>query len=298
MTALFYVFLYTTLLIFYYWIYLEFFAGRVLVKARIKEIQGTDRDFDDGKELTFAQRIIQPLYNRFFHYLQRITPSAIRTEYEEALEVAGLGQKMTYTNLIIIQILAAMIAVLSIVSFVDADNKTLLTVALAGLFFYLPVGYIRLRASKRKEEILRDLPGFLDLVYVTVEAGLSFDQALQNTLERTKGPLAEEFSRTMDEIRHGRGRPEAFYGLANRTQLEELREFVTSIILAEELGSNIGNVLRVQAATMRKHRKQRAEEAAAKIPVKMTFPLVLLMFPALFIVILGPAVINIIESLF
>ena len=135
------------------------------------------------------------------------------------------------------------------------------------------------------------------MLYVSVEAGLAFDMAIYRTTDKMKGPLSEELLFTMNEISKGRGRSEALREMVKRTQVSDLATFVTSIIQAEEMGSNIGNVLRIQAETMRLNKRQRAETLAAKIPTKMLFPIVFFMFPALFVVILGPAVLNIMETL-
>lgn len=298
MTTIFYLFFASTFLGFYYWFYLEFLASKAIIKERLEVIENRQQTLSDEEHLTFVQRMIDPLYDRVFEYLQRVTPSSIRTEYESALNLSGLRSKLTVTNLIILQFLSMLLSIFISIFTIKGDNLFILTLAFGALFFYLPVGLIRLSGKSRQEEMLKALPTFLDLVYVTVEAGLSFDLALKNTLQRVEGPLADEFGQTLEEINHGRNRSEAFHDLGNRAQIDEIRNFITSIMLAEEMGSNIGNVLRVQSESIRKSRKQRAEEAAAKIPVKMTFPLVLLMFPALFMVILGPAVISIMDNLF
>ena len=163
--------------------------------------------------------------------------------------------------------------------------------------FLLPYSSLKTKSRKRIESIEYALPSFLDVLYVSVEAGLAFDMAIYRTTDKMKGPLSEELLFTMNEISKGRGRSEALREMVKRTQVPDLATFVTSIIQAEEMGSNIGNVLRIQADTMRLNKRQRAETQAAKIPTKMLFPIVFFMFPALFVVILGPAVLNIMETL-
>lgn len=165
------------------------------------------------------------------------------------------------------------------------------------LGFALPYSQLNTKSEKRKKEILRALPDMLDLLYVSVEAGLAFDMGMKKTAEKTKGPLSEELKRALDDISKGRNREDALKGMVARTKVDDISTFVTSIIQAEKLGSNIANVLRVQSVTMRQMRRQRAQEIAAKIPVKMLFPLVFFLFPALFVVILGPAAISVIENL-
>lgn len=277
--------------------------GRRQIKSRLSFISGmADTSLQEVEEesLPFRERVIAPLYERVLHQVGKVAPSSIRQNYNKLLDASGMQAKLSYTNVIMIQLLLALLLVVGYIYMAPTAYRTnskmyLVLIAAFGLLF--PYLVIRQKAQARMELIQQALPGFLDLIYVSVEAGLSFDMSIHRTIDRLKGPLSDEFHRTMEEIRHGRGRSQALRAMATRTQVEDVNSFVTSIIQAEELGSNIGNVLRVQSDTMRKLRKQRAEEKAAKIPTKMTFPLVLLMFPALFIVILGPAVINIMENL-
>lgn len=302
MAQAFYGLLFLTSAAFFYLIYAVFLADRAAVKQRLADVRGPQyQNPEDLQESApFSKRVIQPLYNRVLEFVGRVAPSSIRTEYEALLNTSGLGQRMTYLNLIMIQLMLALLLVLAF-TYLSAQRemqyRSVLIIVMGVLGIYLPFLVIRQRANQRKIQIQNALPGFLDLVYVTVEAGLSFDMAVQRTMEQMKGPLVDEFNRTTEEIRHGRDRSTALRAMANRTQMEDVQSFVSSIIQAEELGANIGNVLRTQSYTMRQNRKQRAEEKAAKIPTKMTFPLVLLMFPSMFIVILGPAIINIMDNL-
>ena len=149
----------------------------------------------------------------------------------------------------------------------------------------------------RTERLRRELPDALDLMTISVEAGLSFDAALAQVARNTTGPMAEEFFRVLQEMQIGWGRAEAMRALSDRTDLPELRGFVLAMIQADAFGIPVANVLRVQADEMRVKRTQRAEEAAQKVPVKILFPLIFCIMPALFVVILGPAIIQIFTSL-
>ena len=151
-------------------------------------------------------------------------------------------------------------------------------------------------AYNRREQMRRELPDALDLLTISVEAGLAFDAALSQVARNTSGPLADEFFRVLQEMQIGLGRSEAMRALGDRTELAELRGFVTSMIQADAFGIPIAQVLRVQAREMRIKRSQRAEELAQKVPVKILFPLIFCILPALFVVILGPAVIQIFNS--
>ncbi|MBB3113829.1 tight adherence protein C [Paenibacillus phyllosphaerae] len=164
------------------------------------------------------------------------------------------------------------------------------------LALVLPGYYLRLKAKSRCKFALRELPDVLDLLTVSLEAGLGFDAALSKLIAKKDGVLAGEFRRCLEEIRLGRTRRESLAGVRDRLPLDELRVLISSILQAEKLGIGMVTVLRVQSQEVRERRKQRAEEEAMKAPIKMLFPLVLFIFPSLFIVLLGPAVIQFIET--
>ncbi|MGI8676471.1 MAG: type II secretion system F family protein, partial [Nocardioidaceae bacterium] len=145
---------------------------------------------------------------------------------------------------------------------------------------------------ERKELTQTALPDALDLLTISVEAGLGFDAALAHVAKNTHGPLAEEFARVLQEMQLGSGRSEAMRALGERSSLPELRGFVTSMVQADAFGIPVGRVLRVQATEMRTKRRQRAEEKAQKVPVKILFPLIFCILPTLFVVVMGPGVIS------
>lgn len=173
----------------------------------------------------------------------------------------------------------------------------LLAFGVPPLGFFLADILIKNNAEKRQTEIQRQLPDILDQVTIGVEAGLGFDAALTRSAKSNTGPLAEEISRTLAHVTAGLSRAEAMRGLANRSKVPELRQFVGAILQAEQYGIPMAQVLRVQAAEQRRKRRQRAEEKAMKLPVKVLFPLVLCILPALFIVLVGPAGLKMAESL-
>ena len=168
--------------------------------------------------------------------------------------------------------------------------------AVAG--FFLPDLLLINTAQKRADSIRSALPNTIDLLTVSVESGLAFDAALANVARNTEGPLSDEFRRVLREIQIGSSRSAALRGLAERTTVDDLRIFLNSMIQAEKLGIPVADVLRVQAAEMRLKKSQRTEEQAMKLPVKLIFPLLLCIMPLLFIVIIGPAAINISQNLF
>ncbi|MEU4194818.1 type II secretion system F family protein [Kribbella sp. NPDC026611] len=164
--------------------------------------------------------------------------------------------------------------------------------------FFLPDILLYNAGIKRQEKIQKALPDALDMLTVCVEAGLGFDAALAQVARNTKGPLAAELSRVLQEIQIGKSRSQALRALTGRTTVPELRAFVSALVQAGELGITIADVLREQAKEMRLRRRQRAEEKAQKVPVKILFPLVFCLFPSMFIVIIGPGVISIIHVFF
>jgi tight adherence protein C len=174
------------------------------------------------------------------------------------------------------------------VNAIPTETAALYLLLGAAAGFTFPQFALSRRVRKRQEEILAAMPYALDLLTITVEAGLGFDAALSYAMRKMKGPLMEEFAKTLNEIRLGKPRLEALEDLASRTGVEDLKVFMTAIVHASRLGSSITNTLRVQADALRTRRRQRAQEMAMKAPVKMTFPLVFLIFPALFAVVLGP----------
>jgi tight adherence protein C len=163
--------------------------------------------------------------------------------------------------------------------------------------FFAPDMIVYQLAYNRQEKIARTLPDILDTLTVSVEAGLGFDAALSQLTRYGKGPVAGEFARVLQEMQIGRSRVDALRGLGRRTSVNELRSFCAIVVQATELGVPIANVLREQAREMRIRRRQRAEETAQKVPIKILFPLIFCLFPAIFIVVLGPGIINIMSFL-
>ena len=165
----------------------------------------------------------------------------------------------------------------------------------AGVGFFGPDLVLHELSQRRQDKIRRTLPDILDTLTVSVEAGLGFDAALGQITRYGRGPLAGEFARVLQEMRIGRSRVDALRALSQRTGVGELRSFCATMVQASELGVPIANVLREQAIQMRVRRRQRAEESAQKVPVKILFPLIFCLFPAIFIVVLGPGLINIMD---
>lgn len=283
-------------------IYEVLYDRKLTVKERLDTVRdmSDDNEKDDEWKAPFVYRIIQPVYQKLIKAIGKVTPSGLKRKYDHLILTSGSSQKTNFHGLLLKQILMGtahgilLYIVLKYTS--NAINiGRIFLFALVG--FSLPLISLYSKAEKRKEKMKRSLPDLLDLLYVSVEAGLGFDAAFKKTSDKMQGPLSFEVTRTMNEITRGKEREEALRDLAYRTGVEEVLSFVTAIIQTEKLGSSITNMLKTQSVTMRQIRRQRAEEKAAKLPIKMLFPLVFLMFPSLFVVILGPAVINIFENL-
>jgi len=246
-------------------------------------------------EAAFSVRVIRPMIRNLSGRLNRVLPSSISERLGMSILQAGL--KMTPGQFILIVSIAAGIVPVVLVAMMASNgtaprNILIFWAIMAGLGVYGPRIWLLGRIKKRQKEIWRSLPDAFDLITASVEAGLGIDAAFSRVIEKVNGPFAVELTRTMREITMGRSRRDAFQDMANRTGVDELRSLVNAIIQAEQMGISIGTVIRVQTGVMRTKRRQKAEEQAFKAPIKMVFPLVFFIFPAILIVIGGPAVIQ------
>lgn len=296
MEVLIYILVVATVSIFVLIIHGLVFGKRQAVLERFAELRDSYRDPADDSimHLPFNERIIKPAYQKFANFIGQATPNGMKENFSKLIAHAGSPSKMTVNRLVAIMLMTGIL--FSVLVFVLLEN--ILFIILIGIIgLVIPIYIMRGMATKRQTQIQKSLPDMLDLIYVSVEAGLGFDMALKRTSDQMPGPLAHEFNKALDEINKGKKRDEAFRAIGRRTGVDDLSTFISAVIQSEQLGSNIANMLRVQSASMRQKRRQRAEEKAMKISVKMLFPLVFFMFPALFIIILGPAMITIIEVL-
>ncbi len=243
-------------------------------------------------ERGFVDRFLRPLIDQISQALLRHLPRRQGEILQRRLERAGnpttpgvlLGSRFL---LLIVGLLPALFGGLAI----------LMAAALAILGWRLPDFWLARRATARQQAMLRHLPDVMDLLSVSVEAGLGFDAALARVTGRFGEPVVGEFGRLLRELQLGRPRAEALRDLAQRMDLPDLSAFVGAVVQADELGVGIASVLRAQSEQMRALRRQRAQEAALKVPIKMLFPLIFLVFPAMFIVLLGPAVLSFVHAL-
>jgi tight adherence protein C len=253
----------------------------------------------------FVERTLRPLAARLSGSASRLASSSFQATAEKRLALAGNPGNLRVADWIGVKVVGAIIgAILFVFLFVIVGVMALpvpinFLMGVAGLLFgwTMPEFWLGGRVKKRQKAILLQIPDALDLLTISVRAGLGFDAALGKVVEKLEGPLTEEFRRALAEVRVGKPRREALRDIVPRTEVGPLTNFIGAIIQAEQLGVSISKVLQVQSEQLRIERRQRAEEQAAKAPIKMLFPLVGCIFPSLFIVILGPAIILIVINL-
>lgn len=246
----------------------------------------------------FWERIIQPRLRRWEELARRVTPAGYIQTLSRRLESAGIDNLTPSTYVLIQAALGITAAVLIVLVMADEDfgRAAVLGAAGGGIAGLLPSFYLGSKGRKRSRLMAKQLPDVLDLLTVSVEAGLGFDGALAKVVEKMSGPLADEFARVLRAVRMGEPRRQALRAMAERADVPDLKLFISSVVQGEQLGVSISKILRVQSEQIRLARRQRAQEAAMKAPIKMLFPLVLFIFPALFVVLLGPAVIQMLET--
>jgi len=250
---------------------------------------------------SFSDRVIIPILSKIASAIRKISPKGIVGSTKHKLELAGILETVGVNIYLMIKFLFAIgFLIIFILLSIFLDLPLIISVILVVLIpisYFFPDIYLRNKINNRQEEIRRMLPNALDMLTITVEAGMGFDIALSRVASNIKGPLGEEFNKMIREMNIGLPRREAFHNLTRRTNVPDLDTFVTSVIQAEVLGISIGKILRVQASEIRTRRSIKAEEVGIKAPVKLIFPLVFCLLPALMVVIIGPGLIMIYESL-
>ena len=251
---------------------------------------------------SFRQRVIIPFRDSLGHFITNLAPAAWLRELEHKLVLAGKSK--VWSCQLYALFWAMMIAMgifLGIRYTANAADmpfmqSIMLVLVFGVLFGTMPLVILRILIQKRQELILRQMPEILDLLCVSVQAGLTFDAALRRIVDKMQGPLIDELKRMLDDVRMGLPRRQAMRMLAERCEVQELTLFCTSLIQAERLGTSIGKTLTNQSANMRERHRQRIKAQAMKAPVKMLFPLVLFIFPALFVIVLLPSLLSLMEN--
>lgn len=266
-----------------------------------------ERELPDSLEeielsLSFKDRILIPTLRKIADITTRFTPEKQIEETRHQIELAGLAGSMEPTAFFAMRIGATIgLGLLAfMVFFVLSPNRDpnafLYTAGGAALGFFFPVLWIKGKISKRQDVIVKSLPDALDLLTICVEAGLGFDQAMGKVYEKWDNDLAIGFGRVLREIQLGKARREALRDMSDRMGVPDVTSFTAAVIQADQLGVSMTKILRVQSDQMRVKRRQRAQEKAHQAPVKMMIPMVLLIFPSLWIVLMGPAIIFLLES--
>lgn len=277
---------------------------RSTIKASLRQLEDYEIETIRDKELLapVQERILGPIAGWFTGLGRRFTPQGYVEKTKKKLISSGRNQPEDLDRFLAIRVLTiALVPVVWFVVLVFLDLAPRLELAVLGgaaLFLVLgPDAILNRQVEERQYQIRVKLPDILDLLVISVEAGLGFEQALDRTVSAVPGPLSDEFARMLNEVRAGSSRAEAMRALDERVNVSEVRSFVLAILQADTFGVSIGRVLRSLADEMRIKRRQLAQEQAQKAPVKMLIPMVFCIFPALFVVVIGPAVINISNTL-
>lgn len=266
------------------------------IEERLRQFAPRAKSLEELEfEQPFSERFLRPILQTLSKLVSRNTPGNVMDTAQKRLLHAGNPNNLTVADFMGIKglvtfLLAALGLAIGIVSGASVLFDLLIFLLLGGLGFLLPDLWLGSKVRQRRNQIQRALPDAIDLLSISVEAGLGFDAAMNRLVEKTRSELAYEFARVISEMRVGVPRRDALKSLADRTGVQDLSVFVTAIVQAEQLGASIVGVLRIQSNEMRIRRRQRAEVLAHQAPIKMLFPMAFLIFPPMFVVILGPAI--------
>jgi tight adherence protein C len=273
---------------------------KAVVRASLRQLDDYEVESVREQELLvpLRERAIAPVLSGLTGLGQRFTPKGYVEDARKKLISAGKGDQESIDRFLAIRVITVALApVGAYIAFVylpvSGTGRLIVTLLVAALFVLGPDSILNRQVEDRQYEIRRRLPDVMDLLVISVEAGLGFEQALDRTTAAVPGPLTQEFSRMLGEVRAGSTRADAMRALDARTNVPEIRSFVLAILQADTFGVSIGRVLRAQADEMRIKRRQLAQERAQKAPVKMLLPMVFCIFPSLFVIVLAPAAISI-----
>lgn len=269
--------------------------------AVLQAMTSAPKELTDEIDRPFSERVWEPLQARTLGLGRRLSGADSADRIRRKLDLAGNPPGWTVDRVTsgkIVGAVAGLVVALLFSLMLGAGTPVRLAVVLGGLVvgFFGPNLYLYQKAYDRSLQIQRDLPDAIDLMTISVESGLGFDAAVQQVSRNTEGPLADEFSRVLREMQIGQGRAAALRAMSDRTNVADLKSFVSSMVQADSFGVPVGQVLRVQSSEMRVKRRQRAEEKAQQVPVKITVPLIFCILPCLFVAVMGPAVISIMDS--
>ena len=276
------------------------------MKDRIALIHGNEGIEDEDQTTTVVkeslyERLVDPKMKQFRRSFNRSSKGGSAERIQMKIRQAGSPKGMSPFDFRILQVvLLVLLASLSFLLLssgkVSSGTGIMMIFGSIILGWSFPHLYLKSKIDARAKKALKELPDFVDLLAVSMEAGLGFDQALSNVVNKKEGVLSEEFHRCLEELRLGKTRREALSSIRERLNVNDIKTIIGNIIQAEQLGVGMVQILRIQSNEVRERRKQRAEEQAMKAPIKMLFPLVLFIFPCIFIVLLGPVMLNLMET--
>jgi tight adherence protein C len=276
---------------------------KAVVRASLRQLEDYEVESVREKELLapIAERALAPFMAGLTGLGKRFTPAGYVDQVRAKLVSAGKGDQEAFDRFLAIRVITVVLAPIAAyyaykLSPVGGIGQIGFTGLVLGAFIAGPDAILNRKVEERQYAIRTKLPDVMDLLVISVEAGLGFEQALDRTVAAVPGPLTEEFGRMLGEVRAGSSRADAMRALDARTNVPEIRSFVLAILQADTFGVSIGRVLRAQADEMRIKRRQLAQERAQKAPVKMLIPMVFCIFPSLFVIVLGPAALSIVDS--
>jgi tight adherence protein C len=279
-------------------------ARRSPLDARLQQFAQRPRTLEEIElQVPFMERFLRPLMSGIARAIARLTPGGAVEDIQKKLIQAGFAGRMQVSDFLGMKgfgaLVGAAFGVLVSTRLFPAFGAVGIFIAVLAfglLDYFVPDLWLSGRGTSRRDAIQRALPDAIDLLTISVEAGLGFDAALGRVVEKSDNLLTRELGRVMAEMRVGVARRDALRSLVERTGVDDLAVFVTAIIQAEQLGASIANVLRIQSNEMRVRRRQRAEVLAHQAPIKMLFPMVFLIFPPILIVVLGPAIPGVLKA--
>ena len=269
--------------------------------ARLADYEGLPDTREGELRQPFTTRVIEPTAVFIAHLAKRVLPNEYIEKVQHKMVLAGRGQPEESDRFLVVHVLSVLAVpvlwyVTATMTSLDGLNLIVVLALIAFAGVAGPEAWLNRVIAARQLAVRKRLPDILDLLVISVEAGLGFEQALARCVTMVPGPLSEEFARMLGEMRAGASRSDALMGLDTRTEVREVRSFVLALVQADTFGVSIGSILRNQAADMRVRRHQLAQEEAQKAPVKMLFPMVFCIMPALFVVTAGPAFLSIFHA--
>ena len=273
-------------------------------KSKISKVAqyGKDKGQDVEEVPSFSDRVLKPFFSRTASVVKRMNAKEVIEDTRRKLQLAGIDESVGIDEYLALKLLLPIgfifIIILEFIFLNIPLWAKLASLVIIPISYFFPDIFLRSRIQNRQEEIRVTLPNALDLLTISIEAGMGFNIALSKVADNIKGPLGKEFKKMLHEIQIGFSRRDAFKNLDKRTDVPDLSAFVVSMIQADVFGIPVGRVLRVQASEMRIKRRQRAEEYGYKAPIKLIFPVLFCLFPSLLTVVIGPGAIQIYEQIF